>query len=70
MIKCYCDKCGVEVKERLKIKVPLENKGNGIFTAIDIGVCPKCKKEHDQLIELLTEIRFELYKKFYGRCKK
>ena len=44
MIKCYCDKCGVEVKKLFKIKVPLENKGNGIFTAIDIAVCPKCKK--------------------------
>lgn len=66
MTRNFCDRCGVECKSVIVIKIPYKNNGKGSFSTKEIEVCEKCKKIHESLMETLTDIRFSLYKNVFG----
>lgn len=63
MIKLYCDRCEKECERLEEIKVPTE-KTLGGFSTKCINVCDECKKEYDNIIDKLTDIRFVLFSDF------
>lgn len=63
MIKTFCDRCEKECKQLAEIKVPTE-KTLGGFSTECINVCDECKKEYDNIIDKLTDIRFVLFSDF------
>ena len=60
MIKKYCDRCGIECKSLINIKIPAEKHKNS-YSVRTIEICEKCNKIHESLLETLTDIRFSLY---------
>lgn len=65
MIRKFCDRCGVECKSLIAIKIPQETHEHGYCTK-EIEVCKKCNDLHESLLETLTNIRFSLYKGVFG----
>ena len=63
MIKLYCDRCGKECSHLIEIKIPTE-KTIGGFATSDFMVCGECKKEYNDVIDKLTDIRFVMFRGF------
>ena len=67
MIKCYCDRCGVEVSALNTVHIPDEKMDNGDFTNKTIYVCFDCKKEHEKTLKMLTDIRFLVFANYFEK---
>lgn len=66
MTKHYCDRCGRECNSRdlTTIKIP-KAKTIGGFDTYELDACRVCKKEYDNLLDTLTDIRFLMFEKFF-----
>ena len=66
MVKYFCDRCGKEAKNLVQIQVPKEKHDKyGGFNVEPIHVvCSNCKREFDNIISKLTDIRFILFNDF------
>lgn len=67
MTKYFCDRCGIECKEKIltEVAIPKEKLRYGSFSTDKISVCSACKKEHDKIIDTIIDIRFLMFEKFY-----
>lgn len=70
MIKYYCDVCGKEEQRLCEVRIPHTKGDHGNFGVMPIEVCQGCEKRYDALIDLLLDIRFELFEKFYTPIEK
>ena len=64
MTKYFCDRCGKEAAKLTEIKIPVKKLGNGDFDTTSIQVCCDCKKNYEDIINKLLDIRFILFSTF------
>lgn len=64
MIKYYCDRCGKECLSLTEIKVPYKKGAFDSFETRPIQACIECKKEFNEIIDKLLDIRFVLFRDF------
>lgn len=69
MTKYYCDVCGKEEKRLKEVRIPRSKECNN-FTVMPIEVCNDCEERYKVLVNILTDIRFELFEKFYKPIEK
>ena len=67
MTRHFCDRCGVECKSLITIKVPTENHGSGSFSTEEMQVCKTCNELHESILDTLTEIRITMYRNLFER---
>ena len=63
MTKCFCDRCGKECETLDDIQIPTKKTEYGFEKSV-AEVCCDCKKEYDDIIDELIDIRFILFRKF------
>lgn len=64
MVKYYCDRCGKEAEKLEPVQIPTEKTKHEVFIRKTIHVCPKCKKEYDDILNKLVDIRFVMFSTF------
>lgn len=64
MTRYFCDRCGKEAEKLTEIKIPSRKNNFGSFETKSLSVCRDCKKEFDDIIDKLVDIRFILFGTF------
>ena len=66
MTKYFCDRCGKECQKLTEIRIPFKKISCDSFETRPIKVCYECKKEFDNIIDKLIDIRLDLFNEFMG----
>ena len=67
MTRHFCDRCGLECKSLITIKLPFKNNGHGSYSTEEMQVCKTCNELHAAILESLTDIKITMYRNlFYG----